>query len=301
MHDRTDLLTYFTPDDHSTFQEVTGDSLESLAEDVARLPDHRRKDVLGLEKHLDWPDLNARGLHVFRSILAERVLDRVKREQGVWDTRNHQAYLARGLVVTPDFLGAVEFRDYLKSRKLSPQARERLRIIVYECVGEPSFAKELSVEKVVLHPGGDDQWELHVDTFHPTIKVWFYVHDVTLSHGPLHVVPGSHRNSREKLTWLHSSSLIASDRRHPDYDRRVQRLGDGKPGFSFRVDIGGDPPAELKRYGFPEEFPVTGAANTLVVADTSAFHRRGVIAKGLVRETMRASHRPNPFARLTAA
>jgi hypothetical protein len=51
--------------------------------------------------------------------------------------------------------------------------------------------------------GEDINMGLPVDTFMPSWRVWLYAEDIGAEHGPLTFVPGSQRNTEQKLRWLH--------------------------------------------------------------------------------------------------
>src|SRR3546814_16806051 len=53
----------------------------------------------------------------------------------------------------------------------------------------------------------DPQTALHSDTFHPTMKAWFFLHDVADDEGPFQYVPGSHRLTPERIAWEKRKSL----------------------------------------------------------------------------------------------
>lgn len=289
------ILSYFTADDRSIFEEITGNTVEKLYREIARLPANRFKAIFSLEKCLNWPELNQQGLHIFRCMLAERVRDALMRQRNLWDNPIHAEYLKHGVVVRHDFLGLYAFREYQRTRVFRKNTRSELRRMVECCIADGGYSGNMSTQKIYFKDDGDDQWDIHVDTYHPTIKFWFYVNDISYDHGPLHVVPGSHRNTPQKLRWLYECSVIAGNSSHPDYAHRVQLKPDGEAGFSFRVKIGKDASSIMHGLGFEGERSMEGPANTLIIADTSAFHRRGVIKPGLVRETMRGSHRVSPF------
>lgn len=126
----------------------------------------------------------------------------------------------------------------------------------------------------------DPQTDLHMDTFHPIAKAWLFLHDVTPDDGPFKFVPGSHRPSPERCAWEKAQSIAASG-------------GDGSYSArgSFRVGA-----ADLDEMGLPEpvEFAVPG--NTLIVADTHAFHGRTASHKPTVRVELYATLRRAPFA-----
>jgi len=123
--------------------------------------------------------------------------------------------------------------------------------------------------------GKDPQTDLHMDTFHSTVKAWFFLYDVPEDEGPFTYVAGSHKLTKRRLAWHKRRSILASER------------GDNG---SFRI------PAEdlhLLRLPQPTKFAVP--ANTLVVGDTFGFHARGKSARPSVRVEIYASQRPNPF------
>lgn len=97
----------------------------------------------------------------------------------------------------------------------------------------------------------DPQTFLHSDAAAPTMKAWYFLHDVADDDAPLCYVPGSHRLTGARLTW-----------------ELRQRLG-----------AAGEPPRHIDKFelgalglGHPARLVVP--ANTLVVADTFGFHKR---------------------------
>lgn len=124
----------------------------------------------------------------------------------------------------------------------------------------------------------DPQLNLHADTFHPTIKAWFFLEDVALDEGPFTYVPGSHRLTPERIAWEHRKSL---DARHAE---RLTARG------SFRIEE-----EELASLGLPAPRRLAVPANTLVVADTFGFHARGEAAKASTRVEIWAYGRRNPY------
>ena len=125
----------------------------------------------------------------------------------------------------------------------------------------------------------DVQRELHKDTFHHTFKTWYYLDDVTAAHGPTQVVPGSHRTSLRRLRWEYARSMAA-----------VDDAGHGSGG-SFRIDDD-----ELPSLGLPPPCQVLCRANSLVVVNTKAFHRRGIAPRDTVRRSLYANFRPWAFS-----
>jgi hypothetical protein len=125
----------------------------------------------------------------------------------------------------------------------------------------------------------DPQTDLHIDTFHPTVKAFYFLTDVAEDEGPFVYVPGSHRLTEKRLQWEYEQSIGAA----ANGDRLASR-------GSLRAT-----PAEIAAMGFqpPRAFAVP--ANTLVVADTVGFHARGLSVRPSVRVEIWTYGRRNPF------
>jgi hypothetical protein len=119
----------------------------------------------------------------------------------------------------------------------------------------------------------DPQTICHSDTFFNTHKIWFYLDDVTLAHGPLAYIRGSHRLTSARLGFAYEHSW----KRDPSSDPSRR--------------IGG---AELDRCGGSEAV-LTCPANTLVIANTCGYHRRLQGQPGFRRRALQISLRANPF------
>lgn len=125
----------------------------------------------------------------------------------------------------------------------------------------------------------DPQTHLHADTFHPTMKAWFFLTDVAEEDGPFTYVPGSHRLTPERLAWEQARSEIA-----PDGVDHLSARG------SFRITSD-----EVTALGLPPARSLAVRANTLVVADTFGFHARGIATRPSQRIEIWAYGRRNPF------
>ena len=125
----------------------------------------------------------------------------------------------------------------------------------------------------------DPQTNFHADTFHPSVKAWFFLTDVAEDEGPFCYVPGSHRLTPERLAWEREMSIGAASHRD-SYSARG----------SFRAN-----PPDLERMGLPKPVAFAVPANTLVVGDTVGFHARGLSARPSRRVEIWAYGRRNPF------
>lgn len=181
--------------------------------------------------------------------------------------------ITRRIALDPDMLAAVpEARDFLAH----PDFRGLVRY-----VGSYDSQPLCYVQTILARrfPGQEDpQLHLHADTFHPTVKAWFFLSDVAEDDGPFTYVPGSHLLTPERVAWERRKSLDARDA------ERLTARG------SFR--IGRD---ELAALDLPAAVPFAVPANTLIVADTFGFHARGTAARASTRVEIWAYGRRNPY------
>jgi hypothetical protein len=126
--------------------------------------------------------------------------------------------------------------------------------------------------------GHDPQKDLHADTFHPTMKAWLFLSDADARNGPFSYVAGSQRPTAARLAWEREQSLRAG--RGNRYSARG----------SLRIAED-----ELAAVGLPPPIACNVKANTLVIANTHGFHRRGDAPAGSSRLEIYASSRTNPF------
>lgn len=119
---------------------------------------------------------------------------------------------------------------------------------------------DLRSDKFHIKPRGE--YMLHADTHYPTFKAWMYLGDVTESNGAFTYVRGSHRMTPARL-------------RH-EYETSVRVATSKKDGSWLKFPYGHIREGEeyVNKIGLKEE-AICGKANTLVVADTCGFHRRG--------------------------
>jgi len=138
------------------------------------------------------------------------------------------------------------------------------------------------VNRPVTHIAGDSQYDMHVDTFHAAYKIWIYQNETTVEQGPLNFVKGSHINTKGKLKWLYEVTVPPA--------KHVLK----EP--SIRLNT------KETNLGFGEREVMTTPPSAFIIADTSAFHSRGLAEPGTVRYAMRIEGpydgglpRKNPF------
>ena len=124
----------------------------------------------------------------------------------------------------------------------------------------------------------DLQKDLHRDSCFQKMKYWYFLDPVGEDDGPFVYVPGSHRLTKQRRDWE-----AAQTRQQCATGHLLDR--------SYRIS-----PKELAGLGLPCPQAMTVAANTLVIADTFGFHRRGDAKPGTSRLAIYGQKKPWPFA-----
>eukprot|EP01059_Diplonema_ambulator_P025293 TRINITY_DN4232_c0_g1_i1.p1 TRINITY_DN4232_c0_g1~~TRINITY_DN4232_c0_g1_i1.p1 ORF type:complete len:869 (+),score=173.79 TRINITY_DN4232_c0_g1_i1:109-2607(+) len=249
---------YLTDKDHEAFREVVGSEIASLAEHISRREACFIEEVLSTRRFIADP-LNTLGLHLFRSLLAERMTDARRESRGLNQHPDYEEWIRNGFLL----------RDF--DTMMEDGAKE-LRGILEMASGGDKVQDDLTfVPRLVSHVGLDTQYQAHVDTFHSVLKMWVYPSNVTLKEGPLHVLPGTHRNTREKLTWMYHAT--STNHTPPSIKEESLRLS--------------QPPST---FGLPAAVPCLPLPNvnwTIIIADTSSIHFRGYAEEGTTRISLR--------------
>ncbi|MCM5682638.1 phytanoyl-CoA dioxygenase family protein [Schlegelella sp. S2-27] len=284
----------------------------------ALAPIHALALLTGAKSFRDNPLIGSRrlnewGLHAGRVQLAHALAAsrRARLAAGI-SAADRAAFDRDGFVIRRDVLPAAAF-EQLRERVLGHRAPAREMVqgdtITRRIALDPAFLRAIpevreivdgmlwrgltryvgsydqepvtyvqSILSQVIDAPPDPQTHLHADTFHPTVKAWYFLTDVEEDAGPFSYVPGSHRLTPQRLAWERQMSLVARTA-----DRLTSR-------GSFRVGV-----EALPALGLPPPRLFTVPANTLVVADTFGFHARGPSLRPALRIELWGYGRRNPF------
>jgi hypothetical protein len=258
--------------------------------------------------------LNRRGLHARRAKLAhDMAWSRRRRLAHLISPADRAAFDRDGFVLREEFLPPEEFARLRDAIMAHPApAREMLQgdTITRRIAVDPEFIAAVpEIKALIANPAWrglnryvgsfdqepltyvqailshirqaapDPQTDLHADTFHPTVKAFYFLTDVAEDEGPFVYVPGSHRLTPSRLAWEYELSIGAA------------KTGD-------RLSARGSLRAtreEIERMGFASPRAFAVPANTLVVADTVGFHARGLSVRPTMRVEIWTYGRRNPF------
>jgi len=143
----------------------------------------------------------------------------------------------------------------------------------------PPAAYIQTIKNKYIDGPADPQKNLHSDTFHPTMKSWYFLDDVSEKNGPFTFVPGSQRLTLTRLRWEYRKSIAISS----GSDRYS---GNG----SLRVT-----PDDFQDLNITEPVGFKVSANTLIIANTHGFHCRGQAQERSTRTELWTISRSNPF------
>ena len=262
--------------------------------------------------------LNRLGLHVFRVVLSHGLYRlRLLLLSPLAAAEDRRQFLRHGYVVKRNFLPPEQFaalraevehyrgpiREVVEGDTetqrlfLTAQTRRGLpqceRLVRYPPLDRllryagsknrpPFFYVENTQQHARASDQPDPQKDCHMDTFHPCVKAWLYLDEVSERNGPYVYVPGSHRLSWKRLQWEYRESLAAStDKRHGG-----PRYWDGSCRVTDR---------DLAGMGYPQAVRMQVPPNTLVLANVRGFHCRVNAREPSTRLTIWMQARDNPF------
>ena len=239
--------------------------------------------LLGLISHKERKGFINNGFLVYENFLADEAFFQLKHE-----LLNFHGYIRdviEGSTLTQ--------RVYLDTQTLEQLPRcealmqqSKLRKILRYCSSKnrlPLYYIENIKQHFFNSSKPDPQKDLHADTFHPSVKAWLFIDEVSAENGAFTYVPGANRLTFRRLMWEYHESVQAAKNKHVP---NVDRYWDG----SFRISNEG-----LTQLGYPARQAIMVPANSLVIANTFAFHCRGNAKGKKPRMAIWMQMRDNPF------
>ena len=323
-----DAIKFYTSslakEDKEKISEISRNNVDSLIQDFYSMDHNSLKLIFSGHKFINHHDLNKRGLHILRMILADQNIQKRRDSLKLQECRESKQIIENGFLKVENFLKEDQFEELYKKVKdtveklpndkfgktsiqiSNPQKfyenSSKILDIIKQVSGVDKFINDhrhgypRTDIDYLLHEGGEQdlQYSIHSDIFYTSVKCWLYIEDVDEDNGAFCYVPKSHLNSFERLSWDYENSLIAADKSNKLYFQRMER--NGVPG-SFRI-CEGDKQGELKELKdkkFEDPISMVGKKNTLIVANTKGFHGRGRAEKGKKRIKIQSQYRINPF------
>lgn len=238
--------------------------------------------------------LNIMGLHILRVVFSH-IFFRIRLFQlrFLVNSKDRASFLNNGYIIKNDFLSKElfskvkeEIKEYkgrvevhyegntdtervLIDEKLQNSIESLKKIIEYKPMQKifryttsknllPTYFIENIVQK-----GREDiedyQKECHMDTFHPSMKAWLFLDNVTSNEGSFVYYAKSHRLTFKRLKWEYKQSIKSSKNRNSSTNN-----WDG----AFRISK-----EELKNMGY-EPIKLEVKKNSLVLANVYGFHCR---------------------------
>ena len=295
---------HLTPAEALLFQQVTAHTVKELLAYMAstratlQLQGHAGCGVLrflSADRFIHDVPGNLLGLHVLRATLARKVTDARRTANGAAAHSDYTSFQTNGYV-TKDF-----------STMNNNDLKELLVMVSgYKDADLPTLVWALreSVGNI-----DDNNLDLHVDTFAPSWKVWLYAEDIGEEHGPLTYVRGSHLPSASKLKFLYQASIDPALTGASSYGSfRIGMYGGRNHSTTGRweqEECANQRPADFtghvkdaagvwnchgcvdneRSFGMESRVGIVGPKMTLVVADVSGLHARGLSKTGKVRRT----------------
>lgn len=238
----------------------------------------RRARLTDLLDGMDASTFERNGFIIKRNVLPDDEFQQLRRQvlghRAPARARVHGDTVTRHIAVNPGLLRAAPGLAAL----LQGPLWNGLTRYVAACDRAPMACVQ-SVQTHATLGDHDPQTHLHADSFHPTMRAWYFLTDVGNDDSPFCFVPGSHRLTPARLAWEHERSL-----RGPAQGDRHAAHG------SAHIDRN-----DLAALGLGHPARLTVPANTLIVADTFGFHKRARARRPTMRTEVWARDRPRPF------
>ncbi len=263
------LHRFMDKEDIQKIQNISGHSIDFLITKIFETMNACEINRILSATRFIPSDLNLYGLHIFRSLLAEKIYEATMFRRGYNEHPDFQSWRQNGIILKDfDDIGDNGLKSLLKV--VSGRSDSLISTLM---------PFQWTERNVTITNATDLQTFDHMDTFASAIKVWIFKDPpgVSLEQGPLHYSKGSHRNSYARLHWMHAYSLPPATEALAEPSFRLY-------GNKNATSVSG----EFINFVQRNKIPVLPfAKRTLVIADTSGIHHRGEGKPGHIRNSLR--------------
>lgn len=251
----------FLKDDVKLIEGITGYSVKKLIGEC-------NPSWLSTDRLIFNREMNKKGLQLLRCVLSRNMNEeRQNVRLSNYDEKMLADFRRDGCLILDNIFSEKDIEG--ETLKVNDDFKNIVRMTLGDDT-IPNFQHLIVQRMPATRPYYDVQTESHFDTFHPTCKVWVYLHDVGMENAPLHFAKGTHINDEKRLRFMYELSL---------------KLDEIKEG-DFR-DF---------KHEFDEPLPILGKKFTAIFVDVAAFHKRGIGKDGKFRVSGRGDiPRKNPF------
>jgi len=242
------IKKYITDEDKKIIQNVSKTFFKKLIKEIEKLDPFRFSEVGSSDRWVNLPKLNKMGLHILRCILAERIFD-----------KKIKKYLKN------EDVKIIHENGYLIKEFSKIQNSDLNNIL--NTLSKNKSKQNLQFRRISFkHVKNDTQYEMHIDSFHNTFKIWGYPGNTLKKNGPLRFIPRSHKLTKEKIKWL--------------YKKSNSKIAFSEP--SFRISE-----KDEKIFGKVKQVLPINKRKIIMIANTFMFHCRGKAKPGEKRVTYR--------------
>jgi hypothetical protein len=251
-----------TKEDILLIEKISKSKFSTLVDEIKKSEKKVFYKIQGNERWIDNKRLNKLGIHLLRCILSERIYQNKFKNKVL--TKDIQFYLKNGYLIK-------KYKNF-NSKKIQ---------IFLNNISNTSTKKIIWNKVEFKHIKNDPQYEMHLDSFCNTIKVWMYPGNLKKKNGLLTFFPKSHKLTIKKLEWLYKISC--------------SNIGLKEPSFRLKKKY-------FKEYSQLKLALPLQKQKTVVIANTLMFHARSNAKAGTKRILYRIQgnndggvKRTNPF------
>lgn len=268
------MYEYLTSEDKELISSISNYDFDDLAREIQSKPKEVINDIFSVTKMCFYDDLNSKGLQILRELLSNRMNEARQAHR----IKNYDAALLKEWNES----GALIFTDLFTEGDVgndgSVNVNDDFISIMRMTLGDnsvPSY-KTLYAQSIESYRGDDVQCNSHFDTYHPSVKVWVYMTDITPDHAPFCIKRATHYPNEKRLRFMY------------DLSNRLTSWNEYKAFVDHNLE-----------FGDPE--PVLGSRLTTIIANVAAFHKRGNGKLGFKRVVARGNlDRKNPYRPIEA-